>query len=190
MKHKLAVFASGSGSNAVKVIEYFKDHPTISVELVACNKANAGIVSKSELLNVHCEIFSKKELYDSNIFLELLSKYQINFIVLAGFLLKIPDYLIQEFNNCIVNIHPSLLPKYGGKGMYGMNVHNAVVENKENESGISIHLVNEHFDEGKLIAQEKVALETNDTPEMVQKKVQVLEHKFFAPVIEEYLKTL
>ena len=179
---KIAVFASGSGTNAENIINYFENHPSINAVSVLTNNRNAGVIERAERLQIPWKIFSKKELFSSE-FEQFLRK-EADFIILAGFLLKIPSQIINLFPNKIINIHPALLPKYGGKGMYGMHVHKAVVENNEKESGITIHYVNENYDEGAIIFQESVDLSKEDTPEDVAAKIHMLEQKNFPKVIE------
>ena len=182
----IAIFASGTGSNAVRLYQYFAEKKAeINVALLVCNKAEAAVVQKMEDFNVPVFILTNKEIESGNTLLQKLEEHQINWIILAGFLRKIPDLIIKRYTNKIINIHPSLLPKYGGKGMYGMNVHKAVVENKEKESGISIHLVNEVYDDGKILFQKSCALSPSDLAEDVAKKVQQLEHDYFPKVVEE-----
>jgi phosphoribosylglycinamide formyltransferase-1 len=182
----IAIFASGKGSNAEKIINYFKNSQHIVVSVVMSNKIDAPVLEMAKSKNVLTKSFTKKEL--ENGFIEdFLVSMGIDFIVLAGFLLKIPEKLIKRFPNKIMNIHPSLLPKYGGKGMYGINVHQAVIENREKESGITIHLVNEEYDKGSILFQEKCPVFEGDTPEDLAKRVQILEHKFYAPCIEKYI---
>ena len=182
----IAIFASGTGSNAVRLYQYFAEKKAeINVALLVCNKADAAVVQKMQSLNVPVYILSNKEIESGKGLLKKLSEYKIDWIVLAGFLRKIPDLIIKGYKNKIINIHPSLLPKYGGKGMYGMNEHKAVVENKEKESGISIHLVNEVYDDGKILFQKSCALSPKDLAEDVAKKVQQLEHDYFPKVVEE-----
>lgn len=182
----IAIFASGTGSNAVRLYQYFAEKKAeINVALLVCNKADAAVVQKMQSLNVPVYILSNKEIESGNSLLKKLAEYKVDWIVLAGFLRKIPDLIIKGYKNKIINIHPSLLPKYGGKGMYGMNVHKAVVENKEKESGISIHLVNEVYDDGKILFQKSCALSPSDLAEDVAKKIQHLEHDYFPKVVEE-----
>jgi len=182
----IAIFASGTGSNAVRLYQYFAEKKAeINVALLVCNKAEAAVVQKMQSLNVPVYILSNKEIESGKGLLKKLAEYKIDWIVLAGFLRKIPDLIIKDYKNKIINIHPSLLPKYGGKGMYGMNVHKAVVENKEKESGISIHLVNEVYDNGKILFQKSCALSPKDLAEDVAKKVQQLEHEYFPKIVEE-----
>lgn len=184
--YHIAIFASGKGSNAEKIIDYFAHHPNIKVCCVLSNKRDAGVLDMASSKNIFVKTFNKQELENSAIE-RFLIEQKVDYIILAGFLLKIPQGLIKSFPDKIINIHPSLLPKYGGKGMYGINVHKAVVENKENESGISIHLVNEEYDKGRILLQEKCAVSENDTAEDLAKKIRVLEHKYFAPCIEQYI---
>ena len=156
MKHKIAILASGSGSNAENIFNYFSEiKSSIEISLIITNKSDAFVLKRAEKLNIPAVVISGKDMKDESLVTELLKKYEIDFIVLAGYLLKIPDFLIRMYNNKIVNIHPALLPSYGGKGMYGDNVHKAVVEAGEKESGITIHYVNENYDEGKIIFQAK-----------------------------------
>lgn len=183
---RIAVFASGSGTNAENIINYFEDHLYIKVVCLYTNNKNAGVIERADRLKVPYRVFSKKELFSSD-FVNFL-KQEADYLILAGFLLKIPSKLIDIFPNRIINIHPALLPKYGGKGMYGSYVHEAVVANKEKESGITIHYVNENYDEGAIIAQHKCQIDKSDSPEDVQEKVLTLEHKFFAPCIEELIR--
>lgn len=184
--YNIAIFASGKGSNAEKIIDYFKAHPKIKVCCVLSNKLDAGVLDMAISKNVFIKPFHKQELENGEIE-RFLQDQKVDYIILAGFLLKIPQGLIKSFPDKIINIHPSLLPKYGGKGMYGINVHKTVVENKEKESGISIHLVNEEYDKGRILLQKKCDVLENDSAEDLAKKIQVLEHKFFAPCIEQYI---
>jgi phosphoribosylglycinamide formyltransferase-1 len=190
LTHKVAIFASGSGSNAQKIIEYFSGRKDIEIALVLTNNAKAKIVERADNLNIPCVIFNKIDFFESDSVIKKLQECKINFIVLAGFLWLVPLNLIKAFPNKIINIHPALLPKYGGKGMYGNHIHKAIVENKETETGISIHEVNEHFDEGKIIFQAKCIIDSNDTPEMVAEKVHELEHEHYPKIIEKYLLQL
>jgi len=185
---RIIIFASGSGTNAENIIEYFKNSTLAEVSFVVSNNTNAGVLERAKRLNIPSRVVSKKEMA-TDTFSNFLAE-QADFIVLAGFLLKIPDGMISLFPNTIVNIHPALLPKYGGKGMYGMHVHRAVVANKESETGITIHYVNEQYDEGTIIFQKAVALDHSDTPEDVAAKIHVLEQENFPKVIEELLKSI
>lgn len=184
-KTSIALFASGSGSNAVNIIQYFKDHQLINVALLVCNKSDAPVVEKAKALGVEVLIVSNEEVENGLTLLQELHYRSIEWIILAGFLRKIPLNLLRGFPDRIINVHPALLPKYGGQGMYGMNVHKAVVEAKEMKSGISIHLVNEEFDKGELLAQFETAIDPADTPEIVAQKVQLLEHEHFPVVIDK-----
>jgi phosphoribosylglycinamide formyltransferase-1 len=185
MQTNIAIFCSGSGSNAQKIIEYFEGHPTIKVSVLMANQPEAYALERASKLGVPTFVFDREDFYRSDRVLEELRRLDIQWIVLAGFLWLVPENLIGAYPNRILNIHPALLPNYGGKGMYGMNVHRAVVENKEKLSGITIHFVNPHYDEGNIIFQASCLLEKTDTPEVVAQKVQVLEHAHFARVVEE-----
>ena len=179
--------ASGSGTNAENIIKYFKAINDIEVTCVLTNNSKAGVIKKAEVLGVRTNVFSRKEFYEDNHITEFL-KTEADFIILAGFLWKVPQEIIAAFPNKIVNIHPALLPKYGGKGMYGMHIHNAVVSNKEKETGISIHYVNENYDEGSIIFQKSFGIEEEDTPEVVASKIHSLEQENFPKVIERTLR--
>ncbi len=183
---RLAILASGSGSNAEKIMEYFQDSEKAAVALVASNKPDAYVLERARKFGVPTFTFTKKEM-DSGILLEELTQNQIDWVILAGFLLKIPEELIGEFPDRMVNIHPALLPKYGGKGMYGSHVHEAVKAAGDNETGITIHLVNARYDEGKIVFQTAVALTQTDTPDTIAEKVHALEHRHFPAVIDSLL---
>lgn len=178
----IVLFASGSGSNAEKIMQYFKNTATIRVAAVFTNKATAGVIDKALQYNVRAIIFTKEQLANGEV-QEMLEQYNPVLIVLAGFLLKFPESIVKAYPNKIINIHPALLPKYGGKGMYGLHVHKAVLENKDTETGITIHYVNEHYDEGAIIAQHIVAINECATPEEIALKVQGLEHEHFGSTI-------
>lgn len=184
--NKIVIFASGSGTNAENIIQYFETKDVATISAVFTNNPIAKVIERAKNFHIPTEIFSKAELFESKV-LQKLSAIQPDLIVLAGFLLKLPEDIIEAYPNKIINIHPALLPKYGGKGMYGMNVHKAVVENKEKETGITIHFVNENYDEGNIIFQKKVALLISDTPEVVAEKIHELEQKYFPGVIEKLL---
>jgi phosphoribosylglycinamide formyltransferase-1 len=183
---RIVIFASGSGTNAENIIKYFKTSQTAQVSLVLSNKENAGVFYRCKNHQIKCLYFKKADFANSDKVFNLLKK-EADFIVLAGFLLKVPESIIKAFPNKIINIHPALLPKYGGKGMYGINVHKAVKEKGENETGITIHFVNEHYDEGGIIFQAKTSVDDCDTPETIATKVHELEYKHFPRVIEETL---
>jgi len=185
----IAIFASGSGSNAEQLIKYFLDS-TVNVGMVVTNKSNAGVVKKAKALGVEVKCFSTAQFMEPKGIIDLLKSRKIDLIVLAGFLLKINAEFIDAFPERIINLHPSLLPKYGGKGMYGRYVHEAVLANQEKRSGISIHLVNEKFDEGRLLEQHAVELVASDNLASLTSKVQLLEHQFFPKAIESYLISL
>ena len=185
--HRLAIFASGTGSNAKKIIEYFNDSTDIEVALVVSNKKNAGVLPMAQSHNVPQLVISRSQFYDTQSILDELEAKQIDFIILAGFLWLIPDYLVMAYESKMVNIHPALLPKYGGKGMYGMHVHRAVKAAGDKESGMTIHWVNQKYDEGATIFQASCKIDEQDTAEDIAKKVLQLEHKHFAPVVEKIL---
>jgi phosphoribosylglycinamide formyltransferase-1 len=184
---KIVVFASGSGTNAENIIKYFAQTKIASVVSVFTNNASAKVIERAKNHQIPVEIFAKNELLERNV-LQKIKKIDPDLIVLAGFLLKFPDNIIEKYPNKIINIHPALLPNYGGKGMYGMHVHRAIVNNKEKETGISIHYVNEHYDEGGIIFQANVALTDEDTPETVAEKIHELEQKHFPEIIHKILE--
>ena len=183
---RLAILATGSGSNAEKIMEHFAHSSKGKVVLVAANKTTAGVLARAQKFNVPTFTFTRPEL-EEGLLLEKLREAQVDWVILAGFLLKVPDALIRAFPNRMVNIHPALLPKYGGKGMYGHHVHEAVKAAGDTESGITIHLVNEHYDEGKIIFQAATSLLPEDSAETIAAKVLALEHRYFAEVIESLL---
>lgn len=185
---KIVIFASGSGTNAENIIKHFKAGDKGIVVAVFTNNPKAKVIERAENLQIPTEIFTKEELIIGKA-LQKLKVIQPDLIVLAGFLLKLPESIIETYPNKIINIHPALLPKYGGKGMYGMNVHNSVVENKEKETGITIHYVNENYDEGNVIFQKTVPLSGNETPEEVADKIHELEQKYFPSIVEEVLNS-
>ena len=183
---KIVIFASGSGTNAQNIVLHFNNSSKLNQFHIFSNNANAIVLEKARNLAVPTKIFSKEEL-NSDVLLKNLIEIQPDLIILAGFLLKFPSNCIAAFPNKIINIHPALLPKYGGKGMYGMHVHRAVVENKDVETGITIHYVNENYDEGNIIFQERVALSGDETPEEVADKIHELEQTHFPLIIEKIL---
>ena len=186
---RIAIFASGSGTNAENLIKFFKNNDKVSVVQVLSNNPNAQVLDRAKRLNVGTVTFDKKALIESDEVLNILKNSQPDLIVLAGFLWKFPKMILDAFPNKVINIHPALLPKYGGKGMYGKYVHQAVVNNKETETGITIHYVNEHYDEGAIIFQAKCTVEPNDTFEDVSNKIHELEMEHFPKVVESLLTT-
>ena len=186
MKH-IAIFATGNGSNAQKIIEHFENHDAAKVSLIISNKKTAGVLEKAAAKNISTLIINREEFYQTEDILEKLDAFQIDFIVLAGFLWLMPTYIVKSYANKVVNIHPALLPKYGGKGMYGMNVHRAVHAAQEAESGMTIHYVNEQYDEGAIIFQAKCSLQSTDSPDDIAKKVLQLEHQHYSEVIENLI---
>ncbi len=182
----IVIFASGSGSNAEKILLHFQAHPIIRVAAVLSNKSEAGVLSIAKSYKVPTLVFSREDL-NSGVVLKYLQEIQPDLIVLAGFLWIFPKNIIERFPGKIVNIHPALLPSYGGKGMYGLNVHRAVVEDRATETGITIHYIDEFYDEGATIFQDSIVLSGNETAEEVAAKVLQLEHTHFAKVIEEIL---
>ena len=185
---KIAIFASGSGSNAKKIIDYFSSNSSIIVSCILSNNINAKVLEIANHSKIETITFDKEQLEDGAV-LEKLVVLNPNLIVLAGFLLKFPTPIVAAFKNKIINIHPALLPKYGGKGMYGMHIHKAVLENKEFESGITIHYVNENYDEGAFIFQKSVSVIDCTTPEEIAVKILQLEHLHLAEQIEKLLTT-
>lgn len=183
---KIILFASGGGSNAEQIMQYFDEKKQFEVSAVLTNNQNAGVIDRAKSYNVPVHIFAKEELNNGKV-LEIVNEIKPDLIVLAGFLLKFPSDIIAAYPNKVVNIHPALLPKYGGKGMYGIHVHRAVLENKDKESGITIHYVNDNYDEGNIIYQHTVIVEHCTTPEEVGEHVLALEHEHFPRVIEEIL---
>ena len=184
---RIVILASGSGTNAENIIKYFKGSKLISVVQVLSNKKNAKVLERTKRLKISNISFDKEDFFTSDKVLNLL-KTTADYIILAGFLWKIPSNIIEAFPNKIINIHPALLPKYGGKGMYGMHVHEAVVKNKEEKSGITIHYVNEHYDEGGIIFQESFDVLPTDSAEAVAEKVHILEYEYFPKIIESVIK--
>lgn len=188
-KQRLALFASGNGSNAEQIIEYFRDYKNIEVALVLTNKKSAGVLDRTKDADVAQLVINNREANDGGFLISLMRDYTIDYIVLCGYLRMIPQELIAAYPAQIINIHPALLPDYGGAGMYGMRVHQAVKNNRDLKSGITIHLVNEAYDKGKILAQHKTSISTDDTVETIQRKVQTLEHKWFSSEIERYIKS-
>ncbi len=184
MRTKIALFCSGSGSNAQKIMDYFKGSETVEVAILMANKADAFALERAKKMNIATRVFTKDDFYASDTIVNELKSLGVKWVVLAGFLLLIPETLIEHYPNKIINIHPALLPKYGGKGMYGMHVHRAVVANREKESGMTIHYVNKKYDEGEFIFQASCKIDEKDSPEEVAAKVLLLEHEHFPKVIE------
>ena len=180
---RIAIFASGSGSNAEAIARYLADRTDVEISLILTNNPEAGVIQRARRLHIPVVVFDKKTFYDSERIIDLLRNQPIDLVVLAGFMMLIPEKLVQAFPRQIINIHPALLPKYGGKGMYGHFVHEAVVVAGEAESGITIHYVNEVYDEGEIIFQATCALTPTDTPEDVARKVQLLEHEHYPRVV-------
>lgn len=183
----IAIFASGTGTNAKKIVAHFAGNEEIRVALIVSNRAQAPVLQMAKEAGIDTFVLDRAAFYGSEAILDILRNYRIDFVVLAGFLWLVPPYLVRAFDRRIVNIHPALLPKYGGKGMYGMHVHRAVKEAGDRESGMTIHYVNEHYDEGNIIFQARCVVEPEDTPEDIAGKVQQLEHRHFAPVIEQLI---
>jgi phosphoribosylglycinamide formyltransferase 1 len=187
---KIAIFASGSGSNAQKIAEYFKENSKISINCILSNRKDSFVLERANQFNINSYSFDRSDFYETDRVLSILLDREIDFVVLAGFLWLIPLKLIQSYPNRIINIHPALLPNYGGKGMYGMKVHEAVVNAKEKESGITIHYVNEKYDDGAIIFQAKCSLDPDDSAEKVAQKVHALEYEHFPKIIEEVVSKL
>ena len=187
MKKRIVIFASGNGTNTQNIIKYFQNSKHAQVVCVLSNNKNAKVLDRSLDLNIEALSFTKAEMLAPQGLLSLLNNRKPDLLVLAGFLLKFPEIIIDAYPNQVINIHPALLPKYGGKGMYGHHVHKAVVANKETHSGITIHYVNNQYDQGKIIFQKKTTIVPQDTPQDVAVKVQLLEHQWFPKVLEDIL---
>lgn len=182
----IAIFASGEGTNAESLIQHFAGNSNIRITWIVTNREEAGVVRRGRKHRKGIQVISRYTLENSTEqFIEFLKVEKIDFLVLAGFLLKLPEKLVAAFPMRIINLHPALLPKFGGKGMYGLNVHKAVLEAGEKESGITVHYVNEEYDKGEIILQEKVAVDPADTPELLQEKIRALEHKYFPLAVEQ-----
>ena len=190
MRIKIGIFASGSGTNAENIIRYFSEKPSFQVTLIVSNKEDAYVLERARKFDIPAIVCSKMDFLSTNKVVDILRGYKIDFIILAGFLLRIPENIIHIYPNRIVNIHPALLPKYGGKGMYGDHVHEAVVKAGEHESGITIHYINERYDEGNIIFQVSCRVLPSDTPHDVAEKVHALEYKYYPRVIEDVLQTV
>jgi phosphoribosylglycinamide formyltransferase-1 len=188
-KVKILILASGNGSNAENIINYFRDKFYEIEWFIITNNNKAGVIEKSKKLNIPFLILNKDQFNSSSALIEI-EKFNPSLIILAGFLLKISENIIEKFPDKIINIHPSLLPAYGGKGMYGMNVHNKIIENSEKESGITIHYVNKNYDEGRIIFQKKLTIQYPCNSEELAKNIHVLEMEFFPKIIEDLIKVL
>lgn len=189
-KKKLAIFASGSGTNAQNIIEYFAKHRVIEVAMVLSNKKDAYVLRRADKLHIPSIVFDRQTFYDTEDILQILLEQEISFIVLAGFLWLVPQYMIHSFPNRIINIHPALLPKYGGKGMYGKYVHQAVLASGDKESGITIHLVNDEYDKGDIVFQVKCEVKPEDDPETLAQRIHKLEYEHYPRIIEELVMEL
>lgn len=187
---RIAIFASGSGSNAQKIIEHFKENKEIEVSIILSNNAKAYVLERAANEGIPAYVFDRQLFYESSQVHDILKKIGVDFIVLAGFLWLIPDKLLKSWPDRIINIHPALLPKFGGKGMYGDRVHKAVIEAGEKETGISIHYVNEKYDEGEIIFQESFDIQPDDTPDSIAEKIHKLEHKHFPLVVEKLVSNI
>lgn len=185
---KIVLFASGSGSNVINVSQFFKGNANVQIVALFCNNAQAAVIEKIKPFGTPTHVFKRLALSDPTYFLPIIQQYQPDLICLLGFLQKIPAYLVQAYPNKIINLHPALLPKFGGKGMYGMHVHEAVKAANETETGITLHYVNEHYDEGAIIKQFKTVVEPTDTPQSIAAKIAALEMKHVPEVINELLQ--
>ena len=190
MMKRLAIFASGNGSNAQAIAEYFSESSEACVVLILTNRKDAFVIERAKALNIPVRVFNREDFYQTEVITHILIDEKIDMVVLAGFLWLLPPSLLHAFPDRIINIHPALLPKYGGKGMYGAKVHAAVIEAGEKESGISIHFVNEHYDQGQVIFQARCEVEITDTPDSLAAKIHQLEYAHFAAIIHQVLKTL
>lgn len=182
---KLAIFASGSGTNAENIIQYFQNKQQISVSCICCNNPDAFVIQRAKKYDIDTLTFSKKEFYNSTCVIDYLREHHVTWIILSGFLWLVPEYLIDAFQNRILNIHPALLPKYGGKGMYGVLVHQAVIDNNEKQSGITIHIIDREYDRGKLVFQATCPVLPEDTPESLAERVHRLEYEHYPKIIEK-----
>lgn len=187
--YHIAIFASGNGSNAQRIAEYFNDHRLVKVSRIFCNRNDAYVLKRAENLQIPSSVFTREDFYESSVVLNQLVHDQTDMIVLAGFLWFVPEKILKAFQNRIINIHPALLPKYGGKGMYGSRVHEAVIAAREKVSGITIHFVNEKYDEGDIIFQAKCKVDGSETPESLASKIHKLEYEHFPKIIEKLVFT-
>lgn len=190
MNTNLAIFASGNGSNAENIYHYFANHPFIKVNLLLANNKNAKVIDRFRQYNVPIVIIDNDLANNGKFLINICNAFCIDIIILSGYLRTIPESLIEKYPNKILNIHPALLPKYGGKGMYGAKVHEAVIANNEKYSGITIHIVNKNYDDGEIIFQKKITVKNTDTPESLAEKIHKLEYEFYPRVIEDYIKFL
>jgi phosphoribosylglycinamide formyltransferase-1 len=189
-KQRIAIFASGNGSNAVRLVKYFQNHKNIEPAVILTNNKDAGVIEGLKNSGLKSIVINNEQASKASVLLDLMQSNHIDYVVLAGYLRKIPEPFISAYQDKIINIHPALLPKYGGKGMYGTNVHQAVKEAGDKETGITIHLVNKNYDEGRVLAQHRVTVLTNDTVLTIQSKVQRLEHEWFPREVEKYITNL
>jgi len=185
---RLALFASGNGSNIQRIADYFSGDHHVTIDLILINNPQAYVIERATNLKIPSVVFNRKEFYESNYVLDILTVQNISHIILAGFLWLIPGNILSAYPGKILNIHPALLPKYGGKGMYGMHVHQAVIASGDTESGISVHYVNEKYDDGQIIFQSRCPLTPEDTPETLAAKIHELEYRYFPEVIESVVK--
>lgn len=185
----IAIFASGNGTNAENIIRYFSGNTNVSTRLVLTNKADAFVIKRAEKLGVRSVVFNANDLKNGTMVDSILENEKINLIILAGFLLKVPDRIVAKYRGRIINIHPALLPKYGGKGMYGSHVHQAVINASEKESGITIHLVDEVYDNGEVLFRAKCPVLPEDTADTLAEKIHQLESEFFPQIIENYINS-
>lgn len=186
----ITIFASGSGTNAENLMRYFRTNPLGRVKLVLTNRPGAGVIQRAQSFDIETIVFDRTQLYHTGEVLSILKERRTDFIVLAGFLWLIPDPILQQFEGKIVNIHPALLPSYGGKGMYGQRVHEAVIANGDSESGITIHHVNQNYDEGDIIFQATCTVEKGETPESLAEKIHALEYRYFPGIVDKLLQEL
>ena len=186
----IAIFASGSGTNAQNLVRFFRTSPFGQVSLVLTNRPDAGVIQRVQSFDIECIVFNRQQFNHTNEVVDLLVERSIDFVILAGFLWLVPDNILELYDNKIVNIHPALLPKYGGKGMYGQFVHEAVIANAEKESGITIHYLNSRYDEGDVILQARCKVEVDDTPDSLASKIHALEYEHFPKAVEALLKKL
>jgi len=189
MNH-IAIFASGNGSNAGKIIEHFRHHLHISVALIVSDQPQAYVLKRAEEAGIPWAVITREELREGNLLVDLLEAHNIDFVVLAGFMRMVPKQMVERYEQKMVNIHPALLPSYGGKGMYGDKVHKAVIAHQEKESGITIHFVNDVYDEGAIIFQARCPVYPGDTPERLAERIHALEHLHYPRVIEEVIQSV